>query len=97
MDLVGRTRIFKNENGLYSTSVSNKKDDNTYENMYIAVNFRKGIEVSNNTEIRIIHGFLSFYKTKEGLPKPKIVITDFEFINKQTNEFSNITDDMLPF
>lgn len=70
--------IFKNEKGQYSTSISNKKEDGSYENMYITVNMPRGVEVENKTRIEITKGFLSFYKTKEGLPKLKIVVQKFK-------------------
>ena len=64
----------------------------------IAVNFRKGISVANKTKINIINGFLSFYKTKDGLPKIKIVVMDFDTENKDSNQDSEITaEDDLPF
>lgn len=40
MKVVGETMIFKNDIG-YSTSISRKKEDGTYENMFIPVNFKK--------------------------------------------------------
>lgn len=104
MKITERTRIFKkvlnNNQPVYSTSISNKKEDGTYENMYVAVNFKKGTEVENNTEIDIKNGFLSFYTNKEGAKLLKLVITDFEICGKQEiqqNEYSQITDDELPF
>jgi hypothetical protein len=107
MNISGKTRIFKNEKGLYTT-ISNKKDDGTYENMYISVNFKKGIELENNTEINITKAFLSFYKTKDGLPKLKIVVMEYttdadeqykqderEAIQNESNY--NFPDDEMPF
>ena len=100
MKITERTRIFKNEYGNYSTSISNRKEDGTYENMYIAVNFKKGVEVANNTVIDIKNGFLGFYKTKEGLPKLKIVVMEFEVLQEaqtQNNNMLSTDDDDLPF
>lgn len=77
MKVTGETMIFKNDRG-YSTTISNKKEDGTYENMFITVNFRKGIELENKTKINILDSFLTFYKTREGLSKIKLVIMDFE-------------------
>ena len=78
MKISGETMIFKNDKGYYETSISNKKEDGTYENMYVSVNFKKGLEVENKTKINILDGFISFFKTKEGLPKIKLVILSFE-------------------
>lgn len=103
MQIRGETMIFANEKGGYSTTVSNKKPDGTYDNMYIAVNFKKDIEVENQTKIDITNGFLSFYKTREGLPKPKIVVMNFEIKGKKeeavntNNNFEISQDDDLPF
>lgn len=91
----GEMMIFANDKG-YSTTISNKKEDGTYDNMFISVNFRKGVSVANKTKINVINGFLSFYKTKDGLAKVKIVIMDFENTNN-TNNNETATEDDLPF
>lgn len=99
MKVTEETMIFKNDIG-YSTSISRKKEDGTYENMFIPVNFKKGVEVENKTKINITNGFLSFYKTKEGLAKIKLVVMDFTTEDKQEEMYilndAEITDD-LPF
>lgn len=95
MKITGEVIIFKNEQGNYSTSISNKKEDGTYENMYIAVNFRKGIEVENKTKINIKDGFLSFYMTKEGFPKIKIVVMSFDIKQEDVGYIS--VDETLLF
>ena len=56
MQIRGETMIFANEKGGYSTTVSNKNQDGTYDNMYIAVNFKKGIALENQTKIDITNG-----------------------------------------
>lgn len=96
MKITGETMIFKNDIG-YSTSISNKKEDGTYENMSISVNFRKGVILENKTKINITDGFLSFYKTKNDEKRLKLVVMDFE-----TNEISfesnyNYDENSLPF
>ena len=103
MQIKGETMIFANEQGGYSTTISNKKQDGTYDNMYIAVNFKKRVTIGNKTKIDITNGFLSFYKTKEGLPKPKIVVMDFEIKGKvetkqeEVNEYEITNNSELPF
>jgi hypothetical protein len=96
MKVTGKTRIFKNEyNGRlnYTTSISNKKEDGTYEKMYLSVQFKKGQETEGNIEIK--DGFLSFYKTKEGLPKLKVVILDY---TKEDGDYITLpSDEPLPF
>lgn len=103
MQIKGETMIFANEKGGYSTTVSNKNQDGTYENMYIAVNFKKGITLENQTKIDITNGFLSFYKNRQGLALPKIVVMDFEIKGKaeakqeEVNEYEITNEDELPF
>lgn len=96
MKVTGKTRIFKNEfNGKvnYSTSISNKKEDGTYDKMYLSVQFKKGMETEGDIDIK--DGFLSFFKTKEGLPKLKLVILDYA---KEQNDFIDVPDGSdLPF
>lgn len=97
MKVTGKTRIFKNEyngNTYYTTSISNKKEDGTYENMSISVQFRKGQEVEGNIEIN--DSFLTFYKDKNGMPKIKLVI--MEYTKEMTDDFVNVpVDEGLPF
>lgn len=81
LQIVGTTRIFAKEiNGktLYSTSISSKKQDGTYDRMYIAVQLPKNTVLQNNTDITILEGFMSFYKSQEGFAKIKIVVMKFE-------------------
>lgn len=88
MDVLGKTMIFKGDYGYYTT-VSNKNQDGTYDNMRVSVQLPKGIEMENKTKLNILKGFLSFYKSKDGLPKIKIVIQDYSFEEQN--------DDDLPF
>lgn len=92
MKIVGKTKIFKNEyngNIYYSTSISNKKEDGTYENMSISVQFKKGQETSG--DIEITNSFLTFYKDKNGMPKLKLVIMEY------TKEDIIVETEELPF
>lgn len=97
MKVTGETMIFKNQNGSYSTTISNKKEDGTYENMYLAVNFRKGTEIKNKTKINILDSFMSFYKDKNGLPRLKIVVMEFERVGQAPNNETVLGPDELPF
>ena len=84
MNITGEIKIFKrNYEGkeLYSTSLTNKNKDGTYENMYISAQLPKGVTLENNTKINITKGFMSFYKDKLGYAKPKVVIQEFELEN----------------
>lgn len=93
LKVTGEIFIFKNDKGAYSTSISKKNEDGTYENMRISVNFKKGTELENKTKINVTNGFLSFWKNNQGLPQLKLVVLEFE---KETNENENIESD-LPF
>lgn len=76
MNITGKTMIFKSEYG-YSTAISNKNQNGEYDRMYLSIQLPKGTELENKTIIDITKGFLSIYKTKEGLPKIKIVVMEF--------------------
>lgn len=107
MNILGDVRIYKKEiNGkeLYSTTISNKNQNGDWDKMYLSVQLPRNTTLENGTDINITKGFLSFYKTNEGLPKIKIVIQEFQtkeeieereaIINEQNY---NINDDDLPF
>lgn len=97
MNIIGKTMIFKSEYG-YSTAISSKNQEGQYEKMYVSVQLPKGIELENKTMIEIQNGFITFYKTKEGLPKLKLVIMKFEKEDKiDGNDVFELTSDDLPF
>lgn len=92
MRINGETMIFKNEYG-YSTTISNKKQDGTYENMTIPVQFKKDdVEAQNiptKTKINIKNGFLTFYIGKVGneeTKKVKAMILDYEIVEKKEED-----------
>lgn len=89
MKVLGKVTIFKNDKGNYSTSISNKKEDGTYDNMYIPVTLKKGINIDNKTNIDVTNGFLSFWTDKSNIQHIKVVI--LEFVNYK------FTDEELPF
>jgi hypothetical protein len=107
MNITGKTMIFKSQYG-YSTTISKKNQDGEYERMYVSVQLPKNIELENKTVIEITNGFLSFYNTKDGLPKIKIIIREFttdeeqKYIQEerkaiQNEEIYGIQDSNLPF
>ena len=53
--------------------------------MYISVQLPKNTDLENKTIINITKGFLSFYNTKEGLPKLKIVVMEYELDEESKN------------
>jgi len=109
MDILGKTKIYRKDfdgKPAYSTSIGRKKQDGNYENMYIQVQLPKDVELQDKTDINITKGFISWYPTKEGLPKIKFVVMDFEtednYIQEEReaiqNENSyNFSDEQLPF
>ena len=93
MNITGKTMIFKSEYG-YSIAISNKNQEGNYDKMYLQVQLPKGIELENKTMIEIQNGFITFYKTKEGLPKLKLVIMEF---TTENNELPELDSSELPF
>ena len=107
MNITGKTMIFKGQYG-YSTTISKKNQDGQYERMYVSVQLPKNIELENKTVINITDGFLSFYNTKDGLPKTKIVVREFttdeeqKYIQEerkaiQNEEIYGVQNSDLPF
>lgn len=74
-NIEGEFVIYKNDYG-YSTTISRKIEDK-WENMYISVKLPKDDDIKNNTHIQINKGFLSFYKDKNGLAKPRIIVMEY--------------------
>lgn len=62
----------------YSTSISNKDANGKWENYYISVVFPKGTAIDNGEVVKVTSGFWSFWKDKNGLPHPKIVVMSYE-------------------
>ena len=52
--------VFKKDNK-YSIGISKKKQDGSYENSYIKIEFNKDIKLENRTMITIKNAWLSFY------------------------------------
>ncbi len=99
LQITGHATIYAKEiegGRLYSTYISNKNIDGTYEKLYLTVQLPRETILEDKTEIDITNGFLTFYKDKNGLPKVKMVI--LEFI-KNENEGSYYDDggSDLPF
>lgn len=96
--ITGETTIFKNEKGFYSTGISNKLLDGTYENAYIQVQFKKGVELENKTKINITNGFLTFWKPQDGKPIFKIMVLDFTQVGDAAEDTATAFDNNdLPF
>lgn len=78
MDILGRTRVFKNEfNGkaVYSTSISSKDVNGEWQKVYVPIQFKQGMETEG--DIDITKGFISMFKDKNGLGKLKFVVMEY--------------------
>ena len=69
-----------NDKTFYNVALSNKLQDGTWEKGYITVQFKKGVELKNQTKILIKEAYLKFYK-KDKQTIPYILICDFELPN----------------
>ena len=84
------------DNGVaYSTTISKKQQDGTYDNAYIGVKFRKGVELQNQTKIDIKDGWITFWK-KDNKPVLEIFVNDFELMDNLPDGIELVADD-LPF
>lgn len=95
MKLVEKLMVYKGQYG-YSTLLKNQEDK-----LYVQVGFRKGQEpLQEKAMIDIKDGFLSFYKDKNGIAKPKLVILDYTEIENTNRgdawEDPNATVDNFP-
>ena len=95
MNLTGTMYIYKSQQyGGYSTYVTNQEK----EKMYISVGFKKENEpTEEKLKIEVGKAFLTFYKTKQGMAKPKIVV--MEYAKEQQDDFMSVPMDSaeLPF
>lgn len=96
MKLVDKLMVYKGQYG-YSTLLKNKEDK-----LYVQVGFRREQEPKGEKALIEIHdGFLSFYKDKNGLAKPKIVVLEYQEVEENqsipNNDMSESYPDDLPF
>lgn len=97
INITGEIMIFKNDKG-YSTTISNKNINGEYENMYVTIQLPKGDELENKQIINIAKGFMSFYKDKNGLAKPKLVVQEYAILGIEDIQIQDNDVEMdLPF
>lgn len=65
----------------YKVRLSKKLQDGNYDNGYIDVQFKKGINLENKAQVYFKNAFLTFYKTKDGKTIPYIMILDYELVS----------------
>lgn len=100
-----KKRIFRKDFSgvpVYSIQLSNKKQDGTYDNAFMPVKFKKGIEIENKTDVDIKEWFPTFYRNKDNEPVIQLMITEYE-IEKEKDAFEEfgeeveLKDEDLPF
>lgn len=104
-EVTGQTKVFRkdfDERAVYSTSIGKKKMDGTWDNAYINLQFRKGVEIADGTIIDIQNGWLTFYLNREKKPVWQIFINEFEALDVPEGAipagFTAIEDDSdIPF
>lgn len=69
----------KDDKTYYQMGLSKRNIDKTYTNGYIQCQFKKGVEIDNQTNIYIKDAWLSFY-LKDGKTIPYIFINDFQLV-----------------
>ena len=75
----------------YKVGVSKKLVNGEYENGYIDIQFRQGVEFENKTKIYLKNAFLTFYKSKDKATIPYIFVMEFERL-EDTIKHSKETD-----
>ena len=64
----------------YKIGLSKKLKNGEYENGYVDIQFKQGIEIHNKERIYLKDAFLTFYKSKDKATIPYIFVMDFERI-----------------
>lgn len=90
--------IFEKEyNGkkYYKIGLSKKLKNGEYENGYVDIQFKQGVEIHNKERIYLKDAFLTFYKSKDKATIPYIFVMDFERVEntKESNIVKHDTKD----
>ena len=80
---------------LYSLGISKKNSDGNWESSYISCSFKKGVEVSNKTRIKINKAFPTF-NSYNGKKYNKIMITDFDILEEGESKEEWVNVDSIP-
>ena len=67
LTVTGTIMVFRKdfENGTaYSVNLGGKKQDGTFDNAYMPIRFKKGVELANMSKITITDAFFSSYNGK---------------------------------
>ena len=88
--------IFRNEyegKVSYKIGLSKKNKDGQYDKGYIPVRFKQGVDLNNQTRIKINEAWLSF-NTHDKKTYPYIFINDFSIVE---DERQNGTNEVNPY
>lgn len=96
--------VFKNtynDKVYYSLGMSMRNQNGTYTNGYMPCQFKKGIELDNQTNIYIKSAWLKFY-LKDNKTMPYVFINEYQLVSDVIKETSKedetaLTDYDLPF
>lgn len=92
---IGEAMIYRRDDWgypQYSVKLSNQNQQTgEWEYSYMQVGLPKNALINDKTEIIINKSFFSFYRTKNGDDKMKLIITDYELKNQSAGDI-NIPD-----
>ena len=83
-EITGETKVWRNDDkgfAQYTTSIGKKNQEGNYDNAYIEVKFKKGVNIENGTVINIVKGFLTFRqyeKDNKRFTIWQIMVLDFD-------------------
>ena len=83
-EITGETKVWRNDDkgfAQYTTSIGKKNQEGNYDNAYIEVKFKKGVNIENGTVINIAKGFLTFRQYEKDNKKFtvwQIMVLDFD-------------------
>lgn len=82
-----------NGKAFYKISISKKNKDGTKYYAKKNVFFKEGVELENNTRIKIKKAFEDFWNKDKFTPIFSVFITDFEIISRPEDVINNAYDD----
>lgn len=82
-----------NDFRVYSTGISSKSQDGTYNNAYMPVKFRKGIEIEDRQLINILSAWLMPIKIGENFVIG-LFVNDFNLVESKNNSTNNTTNNI---
>ena len=95
----GEAMIFKKEfdgRVKYSCTLSKQNKDKEWEQAFITIQFRQGVQLAHKQKINLTNAWLTFYTDKEG--KPVFYIFCNEFENGLPEGFAQLDEDEeIPF